>query len=130
MIDETRLTPIRMNAELVIATLGPEVETAFGYDRESVAWAEAYIESQRIADVDRATTGQLAPVLACYLGEAIIAATGGAWADDPTHGLAVRFPNNDWCFPFAKVAKQFENGKAAGDGILGFYDSSLALARR
>ena len=124
-MDETRLTPIRKNAELVIATLGPESGIAFGLNRESIAWAETFIENQR----GGAEADGLSPVLACFLGEAIIAATGGAWADDPAHGLGVRFPNSDWCFPFAKVAKQFERGKAAGDGVLGFYDASLALAK-
>jgi hypothetical protein len=124
-MDQTRLTPIRNNADLVITTLGPESGVRFGLNRESVAWVEGFIEDQR----GGAEAAGLSPVLACFLGEAIIGAVGGTWADDPAHGLGVRFTNGDWCYPFAKVAKQFENGKAAGDGVLGFYDSCLALAK-
>jgi hypothetical protein len=124
-MDEKRLSPIRKNADLVIATLGPESGIAFGFNRASVAWVETFIENQRGA----AEAAGLSPVLACFLGEAIIAASGGGWADDPAHGLGVRFPNSDWCFPFAKVSKQFEAGKAAGEGVLGFYDSSVMLAK-
>ena len=124
--DETRLTPIRKNAELVIATLGPDSAIAFGFNRELVAQVERFIENQRGAD----NVDGLSPVLACFLGEAIIAAAGGAWAEDAEQGLGVRFANGDACFPFAKVAEQFENGREAGDGVLGFYDSSVALATR
>jgi hypothetical protein len=123
--DESRLEAIRKNSQLVIATLGAEREN-LALNRESVAWIEGFIKRQR----GGADSESLASTVACFLGEAIIAAAGGQWADDSEGGLGVRLPNGDWCFPFAKAAKQFANGVEAGDGVLGFYDSALALAAR
>lgn len=33
----------------------------------------------------------------------------------------MRFPNGDWCFPFAKVGKQWKQGRENGESIFGFY---------
>ncbi|MEJ0023759.1 MAG: hypothetical protein WDN76_10285 [Alphaproteobacteria bacterium] len=76
---------------------------------------EGFIERQRGAD-----PGALVSVLGSFLGEAIIAGTGGAWADSD-QGPGVRFANDAMCFPFAKVAKQFADGVDEGESVLGFY---------
>ena len=97
----------------------------FGLDAVSVAWVEGYIERVRAGlDTGEATNGLVA-VLGSYLGEAIIAASDGAWDFDDQNGLGIRFANGDWCFPFIKVEKQFQNGLEAGDSILSFYKAGV-----
>ncbi|MGE3302606.1 MAG: hypothetical protein AB7M12_05780 [Hyphomonadaceae bacterium] len=118
MIDEATLAAVQGNARLTIEELGPLSEMALGFDEASVAWLEGFIERQRERDHD---VEGLVSVLGCFLGEAIIAGAGGGVWDQGEHGLGVRFANGDWCFPFAKMEKQFENGAEAGDGILSFY---------
>lgn len=74
--DDERLVAIKANATMVIAQLGPASEMAFGYDKASVEWLDGFIERQRVrmgGDGERMTD-----VLGSYLGEAIIARTGGA----------------------------------------------------
>ncbi|MEI9899059.1 MAG: hypothetical protein WDN31_01880 [Hyphomicrobium sp.] len=57
----------------------------FGYDQESVAWVEGFIERQRAEFPD--TSRGLVSVLGSYLGEAIIEAVPGAdWAEDDNGG--------------------------------------------
>ena len=125
--DDPRLAMIRGNAALVLAELGPLAGPAFGYDLDSVAWVDAYIERQRQRYSGGDEAAQLVSVLGSYLGEAIIAAAGGAWDVHDRDEIGVRFENGDWCFPFSKVAKQFAHGHAEGDSIVGFYNFSVDL---
>ncbi len=47
---------IRANAELVIKQLGPLSSLEFGYNVESVAWVDGFIEQQRNrSDIDKNT---------------------------------------------------------------------------
>jgi hypothetical protein len=117
-ISEQSLAAIRANADLVIGELGAQSGvTPFGLNEDSVRYVEGFIERQRAQGGD---WSGLVNVFGSYFGEAIIAAAGGAWTMSE-HGIGVRFANGDWCFPFAKVAKQFENGVDGGDSVLGFY---------
>lgn len=110
------LAAIRANAEMAISELGGTSGLrGFGLNEKSVAWVEGFIERQRGAD-----PGALISVLGSFLGEAIIANAGGAWMQSE-QGPGVRFPNNAMCFPFAKVAKQFADGRDEGESVLGFY---------
>ncbi len=106
------------NTALVIRELGPQSGLDFGLNAASVEWLEGFIERQR---AQGSTGADLTSVLGSFLGDAIIAAAGGAWAQDEAGLVGVLFDNGDWCFPFAKVAKQFENGADGGDSITGFY---------
>jgi len=124
-IDAERLGMIRDNAAFAISELGELAGVDFGLNRESVAWAEGFIERQRELLKGEAGEG-IINVLGCYLGEAIIAAApDGIWDEDAAGGLGVRFANGDMVFPFAKVAKQFGEGLSAGESILSFYNVSI-----
>ena len=97
-----------------------------GCDEEGVRWLDSVIEEQRTHG-DPAIRFDLIQVFGAFLGECIIRKSGGAWARcDET--ICVR--NSDGAvFPFNKVVKQFENGRAGGDSVLGMYDFYVALQR-
>lgn len=119
---------IRGNAALVVEELGPISGIEFGFDANSVAWVDGYIERQRERFAGKDEAAQLVSVLGSWLGEAIIKAAGGVWDVHPRDEIGVRFENGDWCFPFSKVAKQFAHGPAdAGESILSFYNVSIDL---
>lgn len=122
---DPRLALIANNVELALSEFGRLCEGAFALDEASVDWVEGFIERQRLQDSVRHDPGALVSVLGSFLGAAIIEATGATWAEDPQGALVVKFANGDWCAPFAKVAKQFELGRDAGEGIAEFYDFSV-----
>ena len=124
-IDAERHEMIRANAALAIAELGDAAGVTIGFNKGSVGWVEGFIERQR--EVQRGDTSEgLVNVLGSYLGEAVIAAVPDAtWDEDPQIGLGVRFTNGDMVFPFAKVAKQLQDGLAAGESVLSFYNVSI-----
>ncbi|MBK6703554.1 MAG: hypothetical protein KA153_10790 [Hyphomonadaceae bacterium] len=128
-MDKETLDRIRMSAAFAVEKLGGGAGFPFGYNRESVQWLEGFIERQRVRGVDH---GNLVSVLGSFLGEAIIAEAGGEWtkSDD---GIGIAFQVGDSasvCFPYAKVAKQFENGVAGGDGVASFYDFSVNVVAK
>jgi hypothetical protein len=127
--DDPRLAMIRGNSALVIEELGPISGIAdFGYGPESVAWVDGYIERQRQRMSNPDAVSSLVSVLGSYLGEAIIAAAGGAWDVHERDEIGIRFPAGDWCFPFSKVAKQFASGVSeGGESILSFYNVSIGF---
>ena len=57
-------------------------------------------------------------VLGSYLGECIVRCYGGHWAKGED-GWYVEFDRKNTAYPFAKVRKQFANGK--GDGVHSFF---------
>ncbi len=119
-INEDRLELIHANAELVVRELAHASGGPFGYDQESVAWVEGFIERQRAEHPD--TSGGLISVLGSYLGEAIIEAVPGSeWAEDNNGVLAVLFQTGDMAYPFNKVEKQIAEGLANGESIMSFY---------
>jgi hypothetical protein len=131
-LDPGRLAMIRDNAELVVSEFGRLNGSGFGLDKASVEWVEGFIERLRGNASDEADGGRtrIAAVLACYLGEAIIAEAGGHWDETEGGELGIRFDNDNWCFPFAKVAKQFADGTEGGESILSFYIVSTTIAAR
>lgn len=123
--NDPRRALIANNVKLALSELGRLCGDEFGLDDASVDWVDGFIERQRVrADVQR-DPGALLSVIGSYLGEAIIVATGGHWAEDAQAAIVVEFANGDWCAPFAKVAKQFEVGHAGGESIAEFYDFSV-----
>jgi hypothetical protein len=115
---------IRDNAAFVVATFKKLVEFEFGCTDESVKWLDGYIERVRGNFASEADRAQLVSNLGSYLGEAILAAQGGAWARD-RYGWHIRFDEEHRAYPFNKVEKQFVYG--AEDSIYGFYRSIPAL---
>ena len=121
------LTKIRELADVVVERFGPLCEGAFGFDRDSVAWVERFVERHRagLAPGDEIPEG-LVNCLGAFLGECIVRATGAQWTRGEQDGSwSVQFPNGSGAFPFAKVWKQFENGLEGGDSILSFYDIAV-----
>jgi hypothetical protein len=111
---------IRANAELVIKELGPLSGLEFGYNAESVAWVDGFIEQQRNrSDLDKNTINGLVDALGSFLGECIIRCFGGYWNNSDGE-WCVRFDKENAVYPFNKVHKQFANGQE--DSIRSFFE--------
>jgi hypothetical protein len=105
----------------------------FGFNRQSVAWIEGYIERMRErADFNDGTWNGLIDTLGSFVGQCILARAGGSWAlADDDRGWGILLPSDTFAFPINKVAKQFRSGLAEGESILGFYDLCVdRLAQR
>lgn len=115
------LEAIRENARMVVQELGPLSGMALSYDRASIEYLDGFIERQR----ERLKASNLIDALGSFLGEAVIAETGGRWAKTADGAVGVVFGASSWCFPFAKVAKQWDQGREGGESILGFYSFAV-----
>ncbi|MEU4836220.1 hypothetical protein [Streptosporangium sp. NPDC023615] len=116
------LPRIQENVTLAIEELGPLSDVDFGLNRESVEWVEGFIERQRSRPgFDPERIDGLIGVLGSFLGECVVAATGGHWHWSDDHGWGVLLPEGSTIFPFAKVGKQFRGGLEEGESIAGFY---------
>ena len=100
---DPRRALIANNVALALSEFGRLCGDDFGLDDASVDWVDGFIERQRLREDVRRDPGALLSVIGSYLGEAIIAATGGHWAEDAQGALVVEFDNGDWCAPFAKA---------------------------
>ena len=124
-VDQVRLDVLVDEAGHTADALSEARGAPVGFDRESVAWVEGFIERARKRYAPDQQPEGLIMTLGCYLGAAIIEATKGAWFDDDVGGIGVGFPSGDIVFPFAKVRKQFEQGVEGGESILSFYTVSV-----
>jgi hypothetical protein len=124
---------IKANAELVIQQLAPLCGINFGYNRDSIAWLDRYIEQQRTrSDLQPEDIMGLVQVFGSFLGECITRCFGGQWFEQEGE-WAVCFDAENMAFPFNKVRKQFQNGKE--DSIFYFFETiplvfSRALERQ
>jgi hypothetical protein len=109
---------IKVNAELVIKEMSQANGLDFGYDAQSVAWLDGYIERHR-ARITQDLVEGLVNVFGSYLGECVISCYGGYWENEDGH-WRVSFNEDNAVYPFAKVQKQFENG--AEDSIKSFFE--------
>lgn len=123
--DDPRLALLRDNVKFAVRQLGEARGEPLGFDRDSVAWVEGFIERNRRKYADENARAGMVSVLGSYLGQAIIEAAGAAWDEDADGALGVRFANGDWCYPFNKVDKQFAQGLEGGESILSFYNVCL-----
>ncbi|HYN85772.1 MAG TPA: hypothetical protein VER32_10985 [Pyrinomonadaceae bacterium] len=114
-------------AEFFIATMRANVGVELGYDESSVEWADGFVERQRERFRDDATG--LVNVVGSFLGECVIANFGGRWSEHETGGWGVLFDAGTTAFPFAKVSKQFANGREGGDSIHSFYTTIPVILR-
>ena len=119
-----QLRMIEANAAMAIEELSTLSERNFGFDEDSVAWVEGFIERQR-ESLDGEGSRGLVNVLGSYLGQAIVIATGAAWDTDDGGNLGIAFANGDMAYPFTKVGKQLEQGIEGGESILSFYNVCL-----
>lgn len=111
---------IRANAEMVVQEIRKLSGAELGYTEEGVEWLEGYIERLRGSAEfeDAEIRNKLASMFGCFLGECIVRQYGGVWAQH--EGVwCVAFSDGNMAYPFAKVAKQFENG--LDDGISSFF---------
>ena len=114
---------IRTNARRAIELFAPISEIDFGFNRDSVAWVEGYIERMRPrANFNDGSWNGLIDSIGSFLGECILARTGGSWQFSDDQRWSISFASGGCAFPMTKVAKQFENGLDGGDSIVGFYD--------
>ena len=111
---------IKANAEMVIKELRPLSRIDFGYTLESVEWLEGYIERLRTSEefASEELRHNLTNMFGCFLGECIVRRYGGKWEQQDGR-WCVAFNHENAACPFAKVAKQFDNG--LDDGIAIFF---------
>src|SRR5262245_19597660 len=121
MAEESQTQVIRENAMFAVEQFGALTSFEFCFDRRSVEWVEGFIERQRQRGDDHY---KMIGIIGSFLGQTIIATAGGEWvATEGTYGVRFHHPDShDTCFPYTKVAKQFERGLAGGESILAFYD--------
>lgn len=116
---------IKYNAELVVQQMREISDVDFGYNTDSVAWLDGYIERQRNrADIEQETIRSLVSVFGSYLGECIIKCYGGKWENDDGQ-WRISFGDKGAAYPFNKVEKQFENGME--DSIRSFFEAIPTL---
>jgi hypothetical protein len=110
---------IKANAELVIRQLGLLSDIVFGYNEQSVAWVDGFIEQQRSRpELDQKAVQGLVNVLGSFLGECIIHCFGGQWREMNSE-WCIAFDDQNAVYPFNKVSKQFSHG--ADDSIKHFF---------
>ncbi len=101
---------IKANAGFVVKQLGPLSGLEFGYNADSVAWVDGFIDSQRNRPgIDNATIDGLVNTLGCFLGECIIRCFGGKWCYVDGQ-WCVNFSDKDAAYPLNLVSKQFIYG--------------------
>ena len=92
----------------------------FGYDAQSVAWLDGYIERQRARDeITQEMVDGLVNVFGSYIGECIINCYGGHWQNVDGQ-WRVSFDSANAAYPFAKVRKQFQNGSE--DSVKSYFE--------
>lgn len=89
------------------------------YDSKSVKFIEEFIERQRNS-FDSTQREGLVNSIGSFIGQCIIKNYGGHWqVDKDTKAVCVALNEKNKIFPFAKTAKQFENGLE--DSVYSFY---------
>jgi hypothetical protein len=117
---------IRANAELVVSVAARQLGEAVWYDEAGVRWLDGYIQRQH-EQGDPANRDGLVSTLGSFLGECIVRTFGGEW-DEVDGSWCVRFDDRNGAYPFAKVAKQLDNG--AEDSVLSFFTAIPVVFRR
>lgn len=89
------------------------------YDVQSVRFIEEFIERQK-SNFDADQLKGIVNSIGSFLGVCIIKNYGGQWRlDEETNSVCIAFDEKNKVFPFAKTAKQFENG--LDDSVHSFY---------
>ena len=89
------------------------------YDLHSVKFIEEFIERQR-NNFDSEQRKGLINSIGSFVGQCIIINYGGHWqVDQDTQTISIALDDKNKIFPFAKTAKQFENGLE--DSVYSFY---------
>jgi hypothetical protein len=94
-------------------------QLSLAYDAKSIKYIEEFIERQR-HNFDSEQVKGLVNSIGSFIGQCIIKNYGGQWQiDDDTKAVCVALDEKNKIFPFAKTAKQFENG--IEDSVYSFY---------
>jgi hypothetical protein len=117
MEDPSAIAAIRANAALVVSIANDRPGQELAFDEQAIRWLDGYIQRQYEAG-DPTSRDGLVNTLGSFLGECIIRSFGGEWAY-VDGSWCVRFDEKNAVFPFAKVAKQLENGSV--DSVLSFF---------
>lgn len=89
------------------------------YDLHSVKFIEEFIERQR-NNFDSEQRKGLINSIGAFVGQCIKINYGGHWqVDQDTQTICIALDDKNKIFPFAKTAKQFENGLE--DSVYSFY---------
>lgn len=90
--------------------------------RAAIVWLDAYLDRLDT----RALTALDADALGAVVGEAIRAATGGAWHYHPTQqAWGVRLPSGETAYPLHRAHRRLD-GDIPGGGLLVFLDRATA----
>ncbi len=114
---DSTLEKIQANAALVVRIASEQLGENIGYDEAGVLWLDGYVQRQHEGG-NPSNRADLINTLGSYLGEVITQSFGGEWAE-VERSWSIRFDDRNAVFPFAKVAKQLENGR--GYSVLGFF---------
>ncbi len=117
MSESTAIDAIRSNAALVSSIARDQLGQDLAFDEAAVRWLDGYIDRQHHSGNPDNRDG-LVSTLGSFLGECILHSFGGHWAM-LDGSWCVRFDEKNAVFPFAKVAKQLENGSE--DSVLSFF---------
>lgn len=111
----------RGSAKLIIDQLRPLSDIDFGYNCESAAWLEGYIERIKDAGIfdSELQRSHLIDGFGSFLGECIIHCYGGFWTQHDGK-WCVAFNQQSFVYPFTEVEKQIDNGLV--DGINSFFE--------
>ena len=108
---EQGISGIRRLALYVIQEFQPLSEIDLEFNAESVAGAEGFIERERSRrDLSKGVPEGLVNRLGSFLGECIVAATGGKWeSSEEQKDWGIQFESGSLAFPFVKVLKAAHN---------------------
>ena len=104
-----------------IAAQGGARGVGLDYSADSIAYFDSVIESLRANNVTVAQVAEVLFGLGCFVGEAIVRATGGHWRPAAGTSLAktspfpivVLLPDGRLCDPAAQPFRTFERGASA-----------------
>jgi hypothetical protein len=107
----------KFNADLVVQVIAENCSIHLAFDQSGVDWIDGYINRLRLS-TSKDKHSAYVSTLASFIGECIIKTYGGSWIErDGSWGVQVN--NRIWACPFAKVAKQFDNGPE--DSVKSFF---------
>ncbi|HEY1786197.1 MAG TPA: hypothetical protein VGG30_11630 [Pirellulales bacterium] len=120
---------IRKNSQWVIDNFGPQSGLErFGYDAESVAYLDAFIDRQGESfRANQKSLDRIVSLLGAFVGEAIIATHGGEWHEN-AHGISIVVKRGDTAHilqPFDKVRARVTAGPA--DSLLDYFSVLLPV---
>lgn len=123
MADGGIVEQIKRKARLAVELFSPICDIEFGFNGQSVEWVEGYVERMRKrTDFNDGSWNGMIDTIGAFLGECILARTGGTWEISEDRRWCIRLPSGDSAFPMTKVSKQFAQGVDAGESIFGFYN--------